>query len=157
VAPGGRNVLSSSKKPTWLIDANVIVSAALSSGPPRELLLEAEHGSFQAIVTPYILAQVHKALVDKLGFKASQVDALLRLLPATTVPDPSPDNEVMQTAQKLFRDRDPADAPVLAAALKADADAIITGDHDFFIPEVQAKVLVLSPSEALALCRSAAE
>ena len=140
-----------------MIDANVIVSAAVLGGPPRELLLEAERGSFRAVVTPYIIAQVRKVLIDKLGVSPDRVRNLLDFLPARIISDPCPEDEVLKAAHSLVAARDPTDAPVLAAALKGEVDAIVTGDKDLSTPKIRAEIRVISPSKAVELCRSASE
>jgi len=132
----------------------VIVSAAASAGPARQLLLEAQRGSFQAVVTPYIIAQVRKVLAGRLRLSPDKVEAFVQSLPVRVAPDAQSEDEAMKTAISLIGDRDPTDAPILAAALDTGVDAIVTGDRDFFDPRVQAEILVISPSEALELCRS---
>lgn len=45
--------------------------------------------------------------------------------------------------------RDPADLPILASAMLAQPDILVTGDNDFHTPEIQEYFTVLTPADFL--------
>ncbi len=53
--------------------------------------------------------------------------------------------------------RDPTDAPVLAAALKADVDALVTGDKDLHELEGSVPLRVLRTGDAIETVQAANE
>jgi len=116
-----------------LIDTNVLLSAALRDKlPERVVLYVAARDEFRWVVTPEILAEYTDVLRrPNFGLDEQMLGRWADLLSMRTVDIGSPP-EVPDFP------RDPKDAPLLAAALAAHADFLITGDNDL----LQAKDLV---------------
>ncbi len=104
------------------MDTNVVVSAVATRGVCADLmtLVLAEH---ELVLGQTVLAELQRVLHDKLGVpKATigELDAFLRQR-ATVVatPDPVPESAL-----------DVGDAAVLAEAVAAEVDALVTGDEE---------------------------
>ena len=128
-----------------VLDANVLISAALSArGAPGLLLAEWRRGAFDLVVSPMLLAEVRRALgYPKLARRVSTEDAdayvtwLGRM--ALVAPDPADPPPV--------RSEDPNDdyLVVLAAAERA---VIVSGDAH--LAALACRIPVRSPAEFLA-------
>lgn len=115
-----------------VLDTNTIVSGVIGTGPPRKLVDAAKRGDFELATSPALLAE----LLDVLGrqkfaarlaqaglTQAGIVDDLRRL--ALIVPPPTVPRMVAL---------DPDDDQVLACALAASADLIVSGDKRDLLP-----------------------
>lgn len=130
----------------FFLDANVLISGLLFRGPERELLLAAEAGLFQALTSDYVLREVERVLRDKFRLPAEAVEEALETLPVQRTPDPA--DGIVAEAEAVLRD--PADAPVLAAAWEAGVKALVTGDQDLLTVE-ESRLQVLTAPAALDL------
>ncbi len=104
------------------LDTNVLVSGfstrGLSSDVVRHLM--AEH---ELLTGEVVLKETRRVLTEKFGVpeeKAGEIEALLRQYHVEPIPDSEPPVNV----------RDPDDEVVLASALAAEAEILITGDSD---------------------------
>ena len=142
----GRNAGSAKR---LLLDANVVVSGSLFGGLEAELLRGARAGLFVAVTTDYVLDEIRRVLHGKFGVPLSAAAEVLSGLAPELVPEPPP--AVLAVAERLLRD--PRDIPILAAAIAAGVDGLVTGDKDLHTPEVKARILVLTTREALDLVK----
>jgi uncharacterized protein len=130
-----------------VIDTNVLVAGLLWHGPPHALLAQVRDGVIGLVSSPALLAE----LADVLG--RPKFDAVLtgsntsreRLLAevrrlAEVIEPPA-------LAQPVCRD--PDDDRLLALALAAQADAIVSGDHDLLALQQFQNVPILDPAAAL--------
>lgn len=109
------------------LDTNVLVSGFATRGLSADVvrLLLAEH---ELLTGEVVLEETRRVLTEKFGVpdeKADQIEGLLRRRHVEPVPDPGspasdPPTEV----------RDPDDEIVLASAIAAGAEILITGDKD---------------------------
>jgi hypothetical protein len=121
-APNGRNV-------RIVVDTNTLVSGSLWNGSPARLLDAVRAGKLTLVQSPSLWAEFAEVLSRPKFTARLRLDGLTPTLladalrqyvtwtPNSTIPIPS----------EL---RDPKDLMVLAAAVCAKADAIITGDND---------------------------
>lgn len=105
-----------------VFDANVILAAFITHGASAEIFGHclAHH---IIISSPFILDEVEDKLLNKFHFPRSKVEDLIRFLRRET--------ETVEPAAlpgRVCRDAD--DDMVLATALAARADCILTGDSD---------------------------
>jgi predicted nucleic acid-binding protein len=107
------------------LDANILFSAAKSDGAVRALLrLLLEHGH-EAWVDAYVVAEARRNLMTKGQSAVEVLDALLtHLRLAPFVPGFTPDKVVAWLPEK--------DRPVLAAAIRAGCNVLVTGDRTHF-------------------------
>ena len=129
------------------LDSNVLVSGARGPGVCRDLLEAASQGRYVAIVSWSVLEETAEVLERKFCTPARDVRQALDCMNLQVVQNP-PEFLVRQAAGVLA---DADDAPILAAALAAKVQALVTGDAHFTTPTVQARTRVLTPREALDL------
>ena len=104
------------------LDTNVIVSGFATRGLSADVVrqLMAEH---ELLTSEVVLEETRRVLTEKFGVpekKASEIETLLRQYHVEPIPDSGPPVDV----------QDPDDAEVLASAIAADAEVLVTGDSD---------------------------
>lgn len=104
------------------LDTNVLVSGFATRGLCADLirLVLAEH---ELIVGEVVLRELERVLEQKIGLPADQIQEILAFLEGQTV-----QTTPRSLAAIPVRDRD--DQWVLASALAAKADVLVTGDKD---------------------------
>lgn len=132
-----------------VVDTNVWISGLIvPDGPPGQVLRAMRDRRFELVVSWQLAEELADVLrrprLHRYGIDQSDIEDVFRLmtpaLPTTDVDVPI---------------RDPADAPVVAAALAGAAEAIVTGDADFLDDDALRfwlethSVRVLSPRELL--------
>ncbi|MBK6289662.1 MAG: putative toxin-antitoxin system toxin component, PIN family [Gammaproteobacteria bacterium] len=135
--------------PTRLVlDTNVVVAGLLWNGPPRRLLDLGMGDAVELVSSTVLLDELARTLaypkfaarIERFG---ATIDALLahytaliaRVTPAT----------VARVS------RDPDDDHVIACALAAQADAIVSGDRDLLVLERYHDIPIVTPAHALKL------
>lgn len=130
-----------------VFDTNVLVSALLWHGPPHALLEEVRNGSIALISSPALLAELAD-VIGRVKFEAiltrantSREQALAQVRQLAEVVDPPP----------LPRPvcRGPDDDAVLALALAAKADWIVSGDDDLLLLQTYEGIAIITPAQAL--------
>lgn len=129
-----------------VIDTNVVVSALLWGGIPRQLLRAAHERRIQLFTSVPLLAELTDTLnrqkftqkIAASGFKVGQLVERYALLAAPVHPVPIP-----RTV------RDPDDDVVLSTALAARARLIATGDKDLLCLHPWRNIQILNAAEAL--------
>lgn len=108
-------------------DTNIIVSGLLWKGAPRQLLARVEDGRNSLFTSRILLDEIDRVLrypklVSILGkAKLARQDILRWLVQHSTIVMPKPLDRIVVTT-------DPTDDHVLACAVSASADAVISGD-----------------------------
>lgn len=105
-----------------LVDANVFVSAAGWGGVPARTVESIFDGAFVAVVTMGILDDVERKLEEKAALPKPEARELRLLIEAAA--------RVVEPEVVAGVSRDPDDDEVLAAAVIAEVDLIVTGDGD---------------------------
>jgi putative PIN family toxin of toxin-antitoxin system len=131
-----------------VIDTNVLVSALFWRGPPHTLLEEARSGVLTFVSSSALLAELDevlrepkfRSLMTRLGHDAEQVVSSLRQL--AEIIDPPP------LGASVSRDRD--DDALLALAIAAHADMIVSGDADLLVLKGHLGIPIVAPSRAVA-------
>jgi uncharacterized protein len=114
-------------------DTNVYVAEALLGGAAEEMLERTVRARWRIIASDYVLDETERVLSEKLGFSrrlARLTRGRIRRR-AVSVGTPATGHEVAG---------DPADSPILRAALAAGADLLVTND---------AHLLALNPYQSL--------
>ena len=134
-----------------VIDTNVLISGLLWRGPPHALIEEAKAGSFTIVSSPALLGEL-SAVLRRRKFHAilsrSRTDPereLGNLRRLAEIVDPPP------LAAPVSRDAD--DDKVLAAAIAARADLIVSGDADLLTLRRHDGIRIVDPAAALARIR----
>lgn len=141
------------RPPRWVLDTNIVVAGLLWHGLPLQVLNEAIDGN----VTLYSSA----ILLDELAHTLGYPKFTARIAGADT----SPDILVARYAAMVQRiepltiprviERDPDDDHVLACALEARADLIVSGDRDLLDLEQFQGIPIVTPRNALARIEAA--
>ena len=122
-----------------VLDTNVLVSAVLFGGLPREILLRAPRGEFDVVTTVHLMAEFEDVLTERFGVQveiARAARAEYELLAQIVHP-----RRIPQVA------RDPDDNEVLAAARSGDAEYVVTGDRDLLALGEHEGTRVLTPRQ----------
>lgn len=133
-------------------DTNVIVSAFLWGGVPRQLLDAAETQRIQLFTSRALIAELEKVLSrEKLAGQLSRTRftaayLLARYTQLATL--------IGAAAISVTELRDPDDASVVACAVAAQADLIVSGDHDLRVLKAYRNIRIVSAAEALALVQA---
>ena len=130
-----------------VLDTNVLVSAIVFGGRPRDVLQTVVTGAHRLVLSPAILYELHRVLIgSKFRYPvavADHIDAELRELA-----------EIVEPETRLsVVTRDPADNRVLECAVEGRADAIVSGDRDLLALGRYVGIPVRRPQEFLALDR----
>jgi predicted nucleic acid-binding protein len=113
-------------------DVNVLIAGADSrSGASRALLLMAEVGLFQLVVSRQVLAEAERNIRRKLPRSLGNFAEQMSYLNLEIVPDP-PAEAIARWLEAI----EAKDAPILAAAVLASVDRFITLNTRDFTAEV---------------------
>jgi putative PIN family toxin of toxin-antitoxin system len=130
-----------------VLDTNVVAAGLLWRGPPNRLVEEAFDGKIELATSPALLVEL-EAVLPRTKFARqvakqplSVAGLVLRYAELTKLVHPAPIAPVVLT--------DPDDDHVLACALAAQADLIVSGDsHLLELKEYQG-IPIVSATEAL--------
>ena len=135
------------RKPRLVIDTNVVVSALLWGGKPLELLALAEQGEVRLYASPPLLAELEKTIGKP---KLARVLAASGRSAAEHVADYRRLVILMRRALPAGAwSRDPDDDRVIACALAAGADFLVTGDEDLLTLGAVEGVRIITPAALL--------
>ena len=137
-------------RPRVFLDSNVIFSGLYSSGgAPASILNNYVEGKLRLVVSQQVLEEVVRTINRKLPSALTSLRKLLVSAPPEIVGDPSSE-DIARWAEILGTE----DASILAAAITAQADYLITGDKRFFDnPDIAKKsgLRVVTPAQFLKL------
>lgn len=127
-----------------VVDTNVLVSSLIAPGKPRTIVLALTRGEATLVISPDLFDELLDVLkrpkFDHLIDKAES-ELLIRFIENRA--------HLVTPRQKLNICRDPKDNKVLACALEAKVDCIISGDLDLKILHPFQNIEILSPSDFL--------
>ena len=132
-----------------VIDTNVLISGLLWHGAPHALMVHVRQGDLDFFISPALLAEFSNAIgrakfdaiLTRTNTTHERILAEMRQLAEVIEPPPLP--------QPVCRD--PDDDEVLALAVAAKADWIVSGDNDLLSLGRYAGIAIISAVEALAL------
>lgn len=127
-----------------VLDANVLVSAAIRTGPSHRVVQAwLQGGTFELIICPELLAEVREVLTERprlrrwIDLEAAQSFIEAIAITADLVADPAPTSAIT---------RDADDDYLVALARERQADYVVTGDKDLLEWDEQ-RPPVVSPAE----------
>jgi len=130
-------------------DTNVLVSAFIAAGPPSRILEEVIAGRLELVLARPVMVELERILTEKLGFNMDRwvkVEELLVDLASEVVPEPG------ATAEATTGD--PDDDVILACAVTAGVDVVVSGDRRHLLPVGEhCGVRVITPQALLAELR----
>jgi uncharacterized protein len=130
-----------------VLDTNALLSGLLWHGPPHTLIERVREGTLFLVSSPALLAELAE-VIARPQFAAilarsntSREHSLAELRALAEVIEPAP------LATPVCRD--PDDDAVLALAIKARADLIVSGDRDILDLQRFQDIAIVTPAEAL--------
>jgi len=128
-----------------VIDTNVLVSALISpSGNEALLLLAVKQGLVRPCFSPAVLNEYSEVLArPKFAFSPNEIAALIDMLRR--------EGDLLHTAPLSGISPDPTDDKVMACALMAQADFVVTGNKRDFPRDKLGATQVASAGELLDL------
>jgi putative PIN family toxin of toxin-antitoxin system len=135
-----------------VLDTNVVVSALLWGGTPYRLIQAAVDGALTLCTSPALLAELRgvlarEHLASRLERQSSSVEEALALydgLAVTVSPETAPRVVVA----------DPDDDHVIAAAVAAKADLVVSGDRHLLDLASHDGIRIVTPAEAVSIIPS---
>ena len=113
-----------------MVDTNILLSALVFGSARMATILERVAEDYTMVICTYIVDEFRKVVAEKSPKHNAAVDAFFSKFPFELVYTPA-----WQTNMPQLRDE--KDKPILAAAILADVDMIITGDKDFLESEIE--------------------
>jgi len=107
-------------------DANILIRAVTFPRFPYEVLQHGARGDFALILSPLVVKGARQYIHKLYPGYEQALELLLQYLEYELVPDPSPDSVAEQTGLV----RDSKNIPVALAAIRANADYLVSTDRD---------------------------
>lgn len=136
-----------------IVDTNVLLSGLLWRGTPHVLLERVRDGTLTLISSPALLAEFAEVIARPkfdavlIASRTSRERALAEIHALAEVIAPAPLPEPVC--------RDPDDDEVLALALAAEADCIVSGDRDLLVLHPFQNIPILTPAAAVQRLKTA--
>jgi len=109
-----------------MIDTNIIVSAAIFPNVRMNRLLDVLSQDHQLFICSYSLEELERVVKKKWSNRLNHIELFLQQVQYTLIRTPSVN--ILDTDIIM---RDEEDYPIMASAIIADVDVLITGDKDF--------------------------
>jgi putative PIN family toxin of toxin-antitoxin system len=124
-----------------VFDTNVLVAAFVAEGPCSKLLMRGRKKQFDLIACPVLLQEFNRVLIKKFSATRNEARSALRIVSEAiqSVVHPS------QSVQSVCRD--PDDDAILACALEAREDYLVTGDVDLLELKIFEGIRIVTPRD----------
>lgn len=123
------------RKDRLFLDADVLVAGAISPpGGSGYILLLGEMESVEILVCEQVLAEARRALKKKAPRALSEFERIIQAIKPQVCPEPTVEEIIL--CREIIH---PDDAPILAAAMKARPDSLITLNTHHFIDDPRVK------------------
>ena len=108
--------------PKVVLDTNILISAIIFGGKPRDILQLVLHKRIIAVTSPSLITELGEVLIKKFDFLPERVQLIVKKLKRNfKVVNPSVGIHIL---------KDEPDNRVLEAAIESNCDYIITGDKE---------------------------
>ena len=132
--------------PRALCDTNVLVSAFIAGGPPSRIIEAAIDGRIALVLADPVLDELERVLTVKLSFdpeRVREIKAFLIDLASERISAPTQPPEPLTG--------DPDDDVILACAVAAGAEVLVSGDRRHLLPVSEhRRVRIIAPPALLA-------
>ena len=126
-----------------MLDTNILVSMIFFPTDKTNLLKEILVNNHSIILCDYVIEELRMVVQRKFPAKENALETFLIQLPFELVNTPRNTDY-----DNILSVRDKKDTPILAAAIRHDADIFITGDLDFLVLADQVQTpLILTMSQ----------
>jgi uncharacterized protein len=126
-----------------VIDTNVLIAGLLWRGPPHALLEQVRAGTVSLVSSPALLAE----LADVIG--RAKFDAILNRTGTSRERSLAEVRQLAEVIEPVCRD--PDDDQVLALAVAAKVEVIVSGDNDLLSLGSFEGIAIVAPVEAVGL------
>lgn len=131
----------------FVLDTNVVVSAVIWGGLPFRLLQAATDGDIEIYTSPALLAELRTVLsrehlASRLARQPASVDEAIRFYGDLAI-------SVSPLAVPRAVPRDADDDQVIAAAIAANAEIIVTGDADLLSMGSHQGIAIITAAQAV--------
>ena len=124
-----------------VLDTNVLIAAFVTEGICSRLLIRGRKKQFDLILCPFILHEFEHVLASKFFLNRNEIRGILKLVSETV-------HDLIYPAEPVSGIcRDPNDNQILACALAAEADYLVTGDSDLLDLKVFKSTKIVTPKE----------
>ena len=124
-----------------VFDTNVLVAAFVTEGICSKLLTRGRKKEFDLIICPVVLQEFERVLIKKLSATRNEARNALQIVSEAICGVVHP----LQSVQSVCRD--PDDDAILACALEARADYLVTGDVDLLELKVFKGIPIVTPRD----------
>jgi putative PIN family toxin of toxin-antitoxin system len=124
-----------------LFDTNVLLAAFLAEGVCEKLLTRARKRHFSLITCPFILHEFERILTKKFSATKQDKETALALIAEAAVDTVHPS----ETPSRACRDSD--DDNVLACAVEAEVEYLVTGDKDLLHMKTFEGIRIITPRD----------
>jgi len=126
------------------IDSNILISATVFDGNELDIIRRMLRKGHQLVISNHIHEEIFRVMLEKFPEHAALVDEFIRLGAMEIVPS----NKYLNMINQFDMVRDKYDRHVLAAAVAANCDLIITGDRDLLVLKKCRNVHILTSKGA---------
>ena len=124
-----------------VLDTNVLLAAFITEGICSKILVRGRKRQFHLILCPVILREFERVLIKKFSITRNEVRSILQIVSEAMHSVVSPSQSVQGIC------RDPDDDSILACALEAGADYLVTGDVDLLELKIFKGIRIVTPRE----------
>ena len=124
-----------------VFDTNVLIAAFVAEGVCTKLLRRGRSRQFSLVTCPFILQEFRRILSQKFGATRKEIQGAIPLIREAAQLEIQPSEEIRGVC------RDPDDDQILACAVAAGADYLVTGDDDLLVLNEFRKIRVLKPKD----------
>lgn len=114
------------------VDTNILYSGLFFEGAPRRLLLLVSQGELTLLLSEYVLAELRRVIKRKTPSRLKDLELFLSRIEYESIRLPS--KTMVERYSKFVSHKE--DAPILASAILADANYVVSGDQHFHTKEI---------------------
>ena len=122
-----------------VFDTNVLVAAFAAEGICSKILTRGRKKQFHLIECPIILQEFERVLINKFSATRNEAQSALKIVSEAI------HNIVLPSQSEQGVCRDPDDDAILACALEAKADYLVTGDVDLLELKMFKGIRIVTP------------
>lgn len=124
-----------------VLDTNVLISAIVFGGKPREILEMVKNKELSGVISPVLVAELEEILSKKIKYPKERVLQVEKKMKKIF--------RVVRPIKTIKAVRDDDDNRVLEAAAEGKCEYIVTGDKDLLDLKKHQGMRVLTPAEFL--------
>ncbi|SRR3989344_1111725 len=125
-----------------VLDTNVLVSAIVFRGKPKQLIVKAIESNIELFISPFVETELNRVLGGKFSFDKERLAEVRRFIRDSFI-ETEP-----KSLPKIIK-RDISDNNILALAEETQADYIISGDSDLLELGSYREIPIMTPDNFL--------